>query len=43
MMMAIGTLAISIGIGFALAATASYILSSRLGLFEKRTPLIKQD
>ena len=42
MMMAIGTLAISIGIGFALAATASYILSSRLGLFDKRTPHINQ-
>ena len=36
MMMAMGTLAISIGIGFALAAMASYVLSSRLGLFEKR-------
>ena len=43
MMMAIGTLAISIGIGFALAATVSYLLSSRLGLFEKRTPLVRQD
>ncbi|HEX5217393.1 MAG TPA: hypothetical protein VFV98_18155 [Vicinamibacterales bacterium] len=43
MMMAIGTLAISIGIGFALAATVSYVLSQRLGLFEKRTPATKTD
>jgi len=43
MMMAIGTLAISIGIGFALAATVSYLLSHRLGLFDKRMPVIKQD
>ena len=42
MMMAMGTLAISIGIGFALAALASYVLSQRLGLFEKR-PAGQQD
>lgn len=43
MMMAIGTLAISIGIGFALAAFVSYVLSNRLGLFERRTAATKQD
>ena len=42
MMMAMGTLAISIGIGFALAALAYYMLSSRLGLFEKRAAFVKQ-
>jgi hypothetical protein len=33
MMFAMGTLGLSIGIGFALAAFASYVISQRLGLF----------
>ena len=35
MLLVIGTLALSIGIGFALAAIASYMLSNRLGLFDR--------
>jgi hypothetical protein len=34
MMLVIGTLAVSLGIGFALASAASYMLSHRLGLFD---------
>jgi hypothetical protein len=38
MLMVLGTLAISLGIGFSLAALASYLLSSRLGLLNRPTP-----
>jgi hypothetical protein len=34
MMLVIGTLAVSLGVGFALASAASYMLSQRLGLFD---------
>ena len=34
MMIAMGTLGVSIGIGFALAALASFVISQRLGLLE---------
>jgi hypothetical protein len=34
MMLVLGTLAVSLGIGFALASAASYMLSHRLGLFD---------
>ena len=37
MLLVIGTLGLSIGIGFALASIASYMLSTQLGLFD-RTP-----
>jgi hypothetical protein len=38
MMFAMGTLGLSIGIGFALAAVASYLISQRLGLLGGTSP-----
>jgi hypothetical protein len=36
LLLTLGVLGISVGIGFALAALASYVLSARLGLLEQK-------
>jgi len=33
-----GTLAIALGVGFAISAAASYVISSKLGLLDQKRP-----